>query len=127
MDAKIRKAKTTRIYNKTVENMQVLGTFKPEFDAPVRRYAELRIQYDILSDKWYEEGCQITEDYTNKSGATNQRKTSLYMSLETLRKELIELENLFGLTPRGLRAIKAKGLDGKKESALDKALQKMDE
>lgn len=107
--------------------MQVLGTFKPEFDAPVRRYAELRIQYDILSDKWYEEGCQITEDYTNKSGATNQRKTSLYMSLETLRKELIELENLFGLTPRGLRAIKAKGLDGKKESALDKALQKMDE
>lgn len=127
MDAKKRKAKTTRIYNQTVENMRVLGTFKPEFDAPVRRYAELRIQYDILSDKWYENGCEITEDYTNKSGATNQRKTSLYMSMETLRKELIEMENLFGLTPKGLKGIKTKGLEPAKGSRLDAALAQLDE
>ena len=122
---KSRKAKITRLYNKTVENMREIGTFKPEFEAPVRRYAELSIQYEILNDKWYEEGCGITEEYTNKSGATNRRKTALYMALENLRKELIDMENIFGLTPRGLRQIRTKGLEQKKTSALDKALEKL--
>lgn len=126
-DAKTRKAKVTRLYNKTVENMWEIGTFKPEFEAPVRRYAELSIQYEILNDKWYENGCEITEEYTNKFGATNQRKTTLYMALENLRKELMDMENIFGLTPKGLRQIKTKGLEQKRSSALDKALEKLSE
>lgn len=125
--AKNRKTKITKTYNKTIENMRVLGVFRTEFEAPVRRYAEMRIQYDILNEKWYNEGCVITEEYTNKSGAKNRKKTALYLSLETMRKELIEMENLFGLTPKGLKAIKAKGLETKKESALDKALEKMND
>lgn len=124
---KARKAKITRLYNKTVENMREIGTFKPEFEAPVKRYAELSIQYEILSDKWYENGCEITEEYTNKSGAKNQRKTALYLALENLRKELMDMENVFGLTPKGLRQIKAKGLEQKQTSALDKALEKLSE
>ena len=120
--ATTRKSNTTKLYKKTVANMQKLGTFKAEFDAPIRRYAELSIQYGILNDQWYENGCVITEEYTNKSGATNQRKTALYLSMETLRRELIEMENLFGLTPKGLKAIKAKGLDQVKISKLDQAL-----
>lgn len=122
--ATTRKSNTTKLYKKTVANMQELGTYKVEFDAPIRRYAELSIQYGILNDQWYEKGCVITEEYTNKSGATNQRKTALYLSMETLRKELIELENIFGLTPKGLKAIKTKGLDQKKLSKLDQALMK---
>lgn len=125
--AKVRKSKITRLYNKTVEHMREIGTFRPEFEAPVRRYAELAIQYEILNDKWYEKGCEITESYTNKFGATNQRKTALYLALENLRKELIDMENIFGLTPRGLRQIKAKGLEPKKTSALDKVLERMGE
>ena len=125
MDAKSRKRRTAKIYKETVVNMQTLGTFQIQFEASVRRYAELRIQYDILSDQWYEEGCKITEIYTNKFGAENERKTSLYLSLETLRKELMDMENIFGLTPKGLKAIKAKGLESKKESAIDAALRQM--
>lgn len=102
--------------------MQKLGTFQPEFDAPVRRYAELRVQYEMLTEKWYENGCEITEEYTNKNGATNKRKTPLYLSMESIRKELTEMENIFGLTPKGLRMINTKGLEQKKKSALDKAL-----
>lgn len=45
------KSNITRTYNKTVENMRKLGTFKPEFDAPVRRYAELRVQYEVLTER----------------------------------------------------------------------------
>ena len=125
--AKNRKTKITRLFNKTVENTRVLGTFRKKFEASVRRYAELAIQYEILSDKWYEDGCKITEKYTNKNGATNLRKTALYMAMENLRKELIDMENTFGLTPKGLRQIKAKGLEEKKTSALDAALERMSE
>ncbi len=124
--AKNRKAKITRIFNKTIENMRTLGTYQPEFEVPVKRYAEIRIQYDILSEKWYENGCEVTEEYTNKSGVKNRRKTALYLALETMRKELTEMENLFGLTPKGLKAIRTKGLESKKQSALDKALERMD-
>lgn len=126
MDTRTRKRRTSKIYKETVDNMKDLGTFQAQFEASVRRYAELRIQYDILLDQWYEDGCKITEIYTNKSGAENERKTALYLSLEMLRKELIEMENIFGLTPKGLKAIKSKGLDLKKESAIDAALRKMD-
>lgn len=102
--------------------MEKLGVFRDEFETTVRRYAEMRIQYEILNDKWYQEGCKITEEYTNKAGAKNIRKTALYLSLENLRKELIEMENLLGLTPKGLKMIKKKGLEQKKTSALDKML-----
>lgn len=121
-NSKMRKIKITKMCNKTIENMRILGTYRVEFEAPVRRYAELRIQYDILTEQWYEGGCKITEEYTNKFGATNNRKTALYLAMETMRKELTGMENLFGLTPKGLRSIKAKGLEGKKESILDRAL-----
>lgn len=116
-----------KVYKKTKQDMETVGTYRPEFDASLTRYAELRVQFDILNEQWYEDGCQITEDYTNKAGATNKRKTVLYLSLETLRKELIDLENIFGLTPKGLRGIKAKGLDKGKESALDRVLSNMDD
>lgn len=122
---KSRKTKITKTYNKTIDSMQAIGTYKPEFEAPVRRYAEMRIQYDVLNEKWYEDDCKVTEEYTNKAGAKNQRKTALYLSLEYMRRELIEMENLFGLTPKGLRAIKAKGLETKGKSALDKVLTEM--
>ena len=121
-DAVIRKRRINKLCNKTIENMRNLGTYRPEFETSVRRYAELRVQYDILNDQWYENGCVITEEYTNKAGETNQRKTALYLTLENIRKELFGLENLFGLTPKGLKAIKSKGLEEQKQSLLEKVL-----
>lgn len=117
----------TKKDRETRERMENLGTFRKEFETTIHRYAELSVQYDILTEKWYENGCKVTEKYTNKNGATNERKTALYLSMETMRKELIDMENIFGLTPKGLRAIKTKGLETKKSTALDKALEKMSE
>lgn len=115
------------IRRKTKSNMRKIGTYRREFDPTIDRYADLRVQYDLLNEQWYESGCQVTEDYTNKSGATNKRKTALYLSMETIRKELTELENLFGLTPKGLKGIKAKSLDAEKSSKLDSVLARLDE
>ena len=124
-DIKKIKRGITKIYKKTVSNMKALGTYKTEFDASVKRYSELSYQFDRLNEKWYAEGCKITEEYTNKSGATNMRKTALYLALENLRSDLMDMENLFGLTPKGLKAIKSKGLEKQSESKLDALLGSM--
>ena len=113
----------TAIIKKTVANMKSVGTYKEEFMPAITRYAEMRLQFDILNKQWYDDGCKITEPYTNKAGATNQRKTALYLSLETLRKELLDMENLFGLTPSGLKKIKTDGLEIKSESNFIKVLR----
>ena len=120
------KKRTKTILARTRNNMKKAGTYRREFEDSMERYADLRVQYDVLKGQWYEEGCAITEEYTNKSGATNQRKTPLYLAMETLRKELLELENIFGLTPKGLKQIHSKTMEDKKESALDKALVELD-
>lgn len=114
------------IFEQTVKDMQTVGTYKVEFSPAITRYAEMRVQYDLQMSQWYSDGCRITEQYTNKAGATNVRKTALYQSLENLRKELIDLENIFGLTPVGLRKIKNKAMEQKKESPLAKALSKLE-
>ena len=120
------KKRTKTILARTRNNMKKAGTYRKEFEDSMERYADLRVQYDVLKERWYEEGCAITEEYTNKSGAANQRKTPLYLAMEPLRKELLELENIFGLTPKGLKQIHSKTMEDKKESALGKALVELD-
>lgn len=118
----LRTRKINQIIAKTKAKMEILGTYKIEFDATIRRYAEMTYQYKQTQDEWYANGCQITEEYTNKAGYTNIRKTALYIALETLRKELLELENVLGLTPKGLKQLRSDGFKGKQISALDKVL-----
>lgn len=108
------------VAKETKKNMETLGVYRPEFNVVIQRYAEMRVQFDSLNEEWLNGGCQVTEEYTNKSGATNERKTILYSTIEKLRSELTELECILGMTPKGLKGIKKKGLEQKKKSALDK-------
>lgn len=109
-------------FKETKKNMTSLGTYRKEFDVIIKRYSEMQVQFDMLNKRWYLEGCKVTEQYTNKAGATNERKTALYLAIENLRSELTDMENIFGLTPKGLNTIKRKGLEQRKTSALEKML-----
>lgn len=115
-----------KVVKQTKTRMRAVNTYRKEFDAVIDRYADLYVQYEILRSQWYDSGCVVSEEYTNKAGAVNQRKTPLYLSMETLRKELVDLENILGLTPKGLKQINSKGLETKKKSALEKALSELD-
>ncbi len=115
-----------KVVRQTKTRMKAVNTYRKEFDAVIDRYADLYVQYEILRGQWYDGGCAVSEEYTNKAGAVNQRKTPLYLSMETLRKELVDLENILGLTPKGLKQINSKGLETKKKSALEKALSELD-
>lgn len=110
-----------KIIKSTTKDMEAIGTYRPEFNATIRTYAEMRQQYKKLTNEFYEGGCNITEEYTNKAGFTNIRKTALYLALETLRKDIVNHENILGLTPAGLKKIKSDSTK-KKVSKLGKAL-----
>ena len=113
-----------KIIKKTTKNMEDINTYRPQFDSTIRAYAEMRQQYNKLMSEFYEGGCKITEEYTNKAGFTNIRKTALYLSLETLRKDVVSHENILGLTPVGLKKIKSE-MPNKKISKLGKALSEI--
>jgi hypothetical protein len=125
LDKRARTRKRNKITAEIKDNMTKVGTYRKEFDITILRYVDMRIQYELMNDKWYESGCAITEEYVNKSGAKNIRKTALYMALESMRKDLTDMENILGLTPKGLKAIKAKGLDKGKPSKLEEALSEL--
>lgn len=114
------------IYKETVAAMEKLGTYKPEFMPVIVRYCEMRLQYKLLMERWYADGCRISEEYTNKAGATNIRKTALYLSIESLRKELLVLDTDLGLTPIGLKRINDEmKKNAKKTSALGEAIRQL--
>lgn len=120
----IRENEFENVFEVTVNDMKTLGTYRQEFSPVITRYAELRVQFSLLMKQWYESGCVVSEKYTNKAGATNIRKTALYLAIESLRKELRDFENDLGLTPAGLRRINDLMKNtGKKESKLAEALK----
>ena len=108
----------TEIYETTVKNMKALGTYKPEFVPLISRYAETRLQFNLIMEQWYESGCTVAEPYTNKAGAVNYRKTALYQAIETLRRELLDVENVLGLTPIGIHRVNNKALAEKKSASV---------
>lgn len=110
------------ILDQTIRDMRSIGTYRDEFLPAIRRYVDMRLQFDVLMDTWYMEGCRITEVYVNKAGAANNRKTELYRSIESLRLELTSMEGILGLTPAGLKKIHDKGLNPKRTSKLSEAL-----
>lgn len=111
------------LLSKTISDMKAIGTYKDQFLPVIQRYTDMRIQFDVLMAQWGMEGCKITEIYVNKAGAANNRKTELYRTIETLRRELTELESILGLTPAGLKRIADKALGEKKKSKLAEALR----
>lgn len=114
-----------KILKKTIENMTIIGTYRPQFETNIRTYSEMKFELEALTKEFYEKGCKRTEEYTNKAGATNIRKTAEYLSLEKLRDDVAKRENELGLTPAGLKRINDEmKKNDKKKSKLAEALSK---
>lgn len=118
--------KIRKIFNKTKKNMQALSVWRDEFRPTVEAYAKLRFQYDVLFEKWQSDGCNVVEEYTNKSGASNNRKTAEYQVLEVLRKDILTYENTLGLTPIGLKKIRQQELNKKKKSSMSDKIRSLE-
>ena len=75
----------SKIEKKTIRDMTSVGTYRAEFLPTIRAYAQLRWQYETLNSQFITEGKPVVEEYTNKNGSTNMRKTPEYLVIETMR------------------------------------------
>ncbi len=110
------------IENEVKKQMQRLGTYKPEYDKILKIFAGMLYQYHRLEEQFEESGCKLTESYTNKAGATNERKVPLYTAMESLRKDIAVYSDKLCLNPKSLETVTT---DLPKKSSLVKALEEI--
>ena len=99
--------------------MKKLGTYKKEYDMVIEIFGGMLFQYHIFEIQFSEGGYVITEEYTNKAGATNMRKVPIYTAMESLRKDIATYSDRLCLNPKALETVTT---ESKKESILAKVL-----
>jgi len=89
-----------------IANMKHLGVYRDDYEHTIDIYVDMLIQYKTFEEQFSSTGYQITDDYTNKAGATNQRKTPIYTAMESLRKDIAKYSDILCLNPRSYERVK---------------------
>src|SRR5699024_7766070 len=89
----------------TIKNMKALGTYKPEYNNVIDIFVGMLHQYENFQEEFERSGYKIEEEYTNKVGATNMRKTPLFSAMEKLRMDIATYSDKLGLNPKALESI----------------------
>lgn len=99
--------KQATIKNEIVKQMKTLGIYKPEYKNVITIYAGMLSQYEHFEEEFIEKKYPIEEEYTNKAGATNMRKTPLLSCMEKLRMDIATYSNILCLNPKSLENVTA--------------------
>lgn len=103
--------------------MRELGVYDKEYRTTIDVFVDMVHQYEVFSEQFEEQGYAVQEEYTNKAGATNMRKTPIYGAMEKLRMDISTYSNLLCLNPKSLEAVTA---NSKSESKLASVLNKLE-
>lgn len=95
-----------QLKNQTIKRMQHLGVYKEDYEHIIDIYVGMLSQYQAFEDQFEESGYQLTEEYTNKAGATNDRKTPIYSAMEALRKDLAKYSDILCINPKSFKSVK---------------------
>ena len=108
----MKQKKINTIKNNTIDALKSLGIYRKEHDTIIEFYAGLIERYLKLKE-------EITQDdYLTRTPAT--------ISLETLRKDILQYSSQLGLTPSGYRKIAGDSLKAQPHSKLEDALNAFD-
>lgn len=89
--------KLTRKEQAVADKMTALGVYKPEFDETIRRYVRISEEYRTIYAAYKKDKYPY-----EVVGAQGAKKSPVFQALESLRKDLIAMEDALGLNPRGL-------------------------
>lgn len=89
--------KLNRKEQAVADKMTALGVYKPEFDDSIRRYVKISEEYHTIYTSYRKAKYPFAV-----VGAQGAKKSPAFQALESLRKDLIALEDALGLNPRGL-------------------------
>ncbi|MFD1204022.1 P27 family phage terminase small subunit [Sporosarcina contaminans] len=98
-----------------VDNMKHLGVYRENYEHTIDVYVGMLAQYQAFEKQFEESGYQITVEYTNKAGATNDRKTPIYSAMESLRKDLATYSNLLCINPKAFESVKKREVPVRKK------------
>ncbi len=99
-------AKTKKaMENEVKRQMKKLGTYKDEYKKIIEIFAGMLFQYQEFEEQFEASEYKLTEEYTNKAGATNERKVPLYTAMESLRKDIIAYSDRLCLNPKSLESV----------------------
>ena len=90
-----------------IDEMKSLGIYKPEYEKTIKIFVGMLHQYQVFEEQFEASGYKITEEYTNKAGATNERKVPLYTAMESLRKDILAYSDRLCLNPKSLETVTA--------------------
>lgn len=108
-----RTAKSAETIKKnTIAEMKKLGIYKPEYNNIIDVYASLLERYLLIKS------LLSMDAYVARS--------TVCITEEALRKDVLKYASELGLTPYGLKKINDKSVSGKKESTLAKALKQLE-
>lgn len=96
---------------KVVDKMTALGVYKTEFGPTIERYVELTKEYRTIYKQYADSGYRC-ETQT----ASGTKKSPTVTTLETLRRDILAIEDALGLTPRGLLKLNEKAFEKPKKS-----------
>jgi|SRR5699024_242155 len=97
--------KKQSIKSQVVKDMKSLGVYREEYRNDINIYVDMMHQWEVLSERFEEEGYQVEEEYTNKAGATNMRKTPTLATLEKLRVDIAQYSDRLCLNPKSLERV----------------------
>lgn len=80
---------------KTTEKMKKLGTYLPEFNDEINRYATFMADYELMSPM-----IRGPEDISTVSAAGTEKTSPMVRMLENLRKDIMQEEDKLLLTAR---------------------------
>lgn len=108
---------------KTTEKMKNLGTYLPEFDDEIKRYAAFLAEYELLSPM-----VKGPEDITTSSAAGTEKTSPIVRALENLRKDIMQEEDKLLLTAREYyKLFPPEGTGDDKAEKLQSLLEKIKE
>ena len=86
---------------KYVQQLRSLGVYNDAWEPEIHTLAEMERDLQRVRTSWKETGSDPTDD--------------LFPAMERLRRDILTHREALGLTPRGLRRLRAKGFDEKDE------------
>lgn len=92
--------KLTKREQEIADRMRRLGVYKPEFDETIRRYRKLSDEFGKIYAQYRKDGYPY-----EVSGPQGAKKAPVVVTLESLRRDLLDLEDALGLSPRGLKKL----------------------
>lgn len=95
-----------QLKNRVIERMKHKGVYSEDYDFTIDTYVGMLAQYQAFEKQFRDSGYQVTEEYTNKAGATNERKTPVYQAMEMLRKDKLSYETALCITPKSFESVK---------------------